>query len=302
MGRTNPPVRRPVRKKVSERGERSAETVCSSMEVAERLQPVAGRDDGEELEDPCGQAEASGEDHESESTGSEDSDSDSSAADGQTAHSIQKELSTLSFEQLQELQSKVGLKVYNQVAFGAGNGDSRKKRNRPQKNRPLEMSASRPVPFLRKVVPVRKELMRDPRFDDLSGEFDPDIYNKTYSFLSEIRDKEKEVIRKKLRKAKDPRQKQKLECLLQRMIHRDEAQKKQRQQKERLKEFKQNQRTRVQQGSKPYFLKKSEQRKLELKEKYLELKRSGKVETFLAKKRKRNAIKDRRKLPGKKSL
>lgn len=36
---------------------------------------------------------------------------------------------------------------------------------------------------------------------------------------------------------------------------------------------------------------------MELAEKYSELKKSGKLENFLSKKRKRNATKDRRKLP-----
>lgn len=41
----------------------------------------------------------------------------------------------------------------------------------------------------------------------------------------------------------------------------------------------------------------AEKKKLQLAEKYQELKKSGKLENFLSKKRKRNAGKDRRKLP-----
>lgn len=41
----------------------------------------------------------------------------------------------------------------------------------------------------------------------------------------------------------------------------------------------------------------AEKKKLQLSEKYQELKKSGKLENFLSKKRKRNAGKDRRKLP-----
>ncbi|TMS23345.1 Ribosomal RNA processing protein 36-like protein, partial [Larimichthys crocea] len=46
-----------------------------------------------------------------------------------------------------------------------------------------------------------------------------------------------------------------------------------------------------------FFLKNSDKKKLQLAEKYQELKKSGKLENFLSKKRKRNAGKDRRKLP-----
>lgn len=46
----------------------------------------------------------------------------------------------------------------------------------------------------------------------------------------------------------------------------------------------------------------AEMKKLELADKYAELKRSGKLESFLSKKRKRNAIKDKRHLPSQKNL
>lgn len=82
------------------------------------------------------------------------------------------------------------------------------------------MSAKVRVPFLRQVVPISKKVRkeqragtslekglnktfiisvlfpkvaRDPRFDDLSGEYNPEIFDKTYQFLNDIRAKEKEV-------------------------------------------------------------------------------------------------------------
>lgn len=81
------------------------------------------------------------------------------------------------------------------------------------------MSAKVRVPFLRQVVPISKKVRkrqevlscerrqncififspfspkvaRDPRFDDLSGEYNPEVFDKTYQFLNDIRAKEKEV-------------------------------------------------------------------------------------------------------------
>lgn len=82
------------------------------------------------------------------------------------------------------------------------------------------MSAKVPVPFLRQVVPISKKVRkgrdknllgdrrlkrrfifslcfpkvaRDPRFDDLSGEYNPEVFDKTYQFLNDIRAKEKQV-------------------------------------------------------------------------------------------------------------
>jgi ribosomal RNA-processing protein 36 len=50
-------------------------------------------------------------------------------------------------------------------------------------------------------------------------------------------------------------------------------------------------------GKKPFFLKKSVRRQLELAKRYKELKESGRLEKYLARKRKRNAQRDRRQLP-----
>ena len=53
----------------------------------------------------------------------------------------------------------------------------------------------------------------------------------------------------------------------------------------------------VREGKRPFFLKKSEQRRLELLAKYEELQASGKLDKFLEKRRKKNAAKDHRYLP-----
>lgn len=246
-------------------------------------------------------------DSDSESDVSDDTPgfSDSKRTDGsnQTHEDIKKELSTMSFEELMKLQNKVGTKVYNEVVYGAKNKPvaEKKKIKRQNKNRPMEVSAKKPVPFLRSVVPVKKRTSRDPRFDDLSGEYKPDIFYKTYGFLDDIKRREKEVVQKKLKHAKVPEQKEQLQHLLQRMVNQERAQKSMQKQREKELEFKRQQRELVNQGQKPFFLKKSDKRKLELAEKYSELKKSDKLENFLSKKRKRNATKDRRKMPFQKS-
>lgn len=81
------------------------------------------------------------------------------------------------------------------------------------------MCAKKPVPVLRQVATVRKpvsggtsrwlsacskrlyicllttclQVFRDPRFDDLSGEYKPEIFEKTYKFIDDIRSREKQV-------------------------------------------------------------------------------------------------------------
>ncbi|XP_048843418.1 ribosomal RNA processing protein 36 homolog [Brienomyrus brachyistius] len=234
---------------------------------------------------------------------SEDGDSTSEECDGaagsrETEEGIKKELSAMSFEEIMKLQNKVGTKVFNEVAYGAKKMlGTEKGKKRLNKNRPMEVSAKKPVPFLRHVLPVKKKMPRDPRFDDLSGEYKPEIFEKTYSFIKTLKQKEKELVQKKIKQVKSMKKKEQLDHLLKRMVDQERAQKQRELQREKELEHKRQQRELVKEGHRPFFLKKSDKRKLELAEKYSDLKRSGKLENFLSKKRKRNAMKDRRKMP-----
>ncbi|XP_049321878.1 ribosomal RNA processing protein 36 homolog [Astyanax mexicanus] len=210
----------------------------------------------------------------------------------------QSELSTVSFEDIMRLQNKVGTKALKKIAYGTTkNKQTAEPMKRLSKHRPEEMSAKKPVPFLRKVVPTKKMVSRDPRFDDLSGEFRPDVFKQTYNFIGEIREKEAEMVKSKLKKVKSEAKREELKSLLKRMKNQDSARQRLEQQREKELQFKRQQRELVGQGHRPFYLKKSDKKKLELANKYTELKKSGKLENFLSKKRKRNANKDRRKLP-----
>ncbi|XP_060225536.1 ribosomal RNA processing protein 36 homolog isoform X2 [Meriones unguiculatus] len=210
-----------------------------------------------------------------------------------------KDPSDMSFEELLELQRQGGPKVCRQVV--AGSCTKKQSPRQPvcvaDKHRPLEMSAKVRVPFLRQVVPISKKVARDPRFDDLSGEYNPEVFDKTYQFLNDIRAKEKELVKKQLKKHRSGEEHEKLQQLLQRMEQQEMAQQERKQQQELRLALKQERRALAQQGHRPYFLKRSEQHQLALAEKFKELKRSKKLESFLSRKRRRNAGKDRRQLP-----
>ncbi|RMC07776.1 hypothetical protein DUI87_15245 [Hirundo rustica rustica] len=285
-------------------------------------------------EQPLGRLEVA-----EESSGSSDDSDDggSVAGAGVAGAEGRKDQSDMSFEELLRVQSDARTRVSKKVSGGKKTAKPTKATLKQQQGKkgPLEMSAKRPVPFLRQVVPVRKKVQRDPRFDDLSGEYKPEIFLKTYSFLDSIKKQEKEMVQKQLKKCRNTEQKEKLQRLLNRMVssvqrllcealaqrtcglrsastltrailfvqtQQEQAQKKQQKLRERELSLKRQQRELAKQGKKPFFLKKSEKRKLELAEKYGELKRSGKLESFLSKKRKRNAIKDKRHLPSQKNL
>lgn len=252
-------------------------------------------DGGEEEDGDSGASEKEDDDDDDDD---EDPDDAGGSSEIQTRDDIKKELSNMSFEDIMKLQNKVGTKVYNEVAYGSDKSQRTGKKKRLNKNRPMEISAKKPAPFLRQVVSVRKPTLRDPRFDDLSGEYKPEIFEKTYKFINDIRHREKEIILKQLKKTKKNNQrKEKLQFLLKRMENQERARQSREQQRDRELQFKRHQRERANQGARPFFLKNSEKKKLLLAEKYQELKKSGKLENFLSKKRKRNAGKDRRKLP-----
>ncbi|KAK5865500.1 hypothetical protein PBY51_019766 [Eleginops maclovinus] len=255
---------------------------------------------GEEKEEAAeGEEEEDGDSEASDDEEDEDPEEDGGSSEIQTREDIKKELSNMSFEDIIKLQNKVGTKVYNEVAYGSEKTQGPRKKKRLNKNRPMEISAKRRAPFLRQVVAAKKPTLRDPRFDDLSGEYKPEIFVQTYKFINDIKQKEREIVKKQLKKTKPTniQRKEKLQFLLKRMDNQERARKNQEEQRERELQFKRLQRERASQGDKPFFLKNSEKKKLQLAEKYQELKKTGKLENFLSKKRKRNAGKDRRKLP-----
>nr|KAF6363561.1 ribosomal RNA processing 36 [Pipistrellus kuhlii] len=156
---------------------------------------------------------------------------------GDDGGGLRKDTSNMSFEELLELQSQVGTKTYKQLVAGSS---TKKQGCRPpvqnacvaDKHRPLEMSAKVRVPFLRQVVPISKKVARDPRFDDLSGEYKPEVFDKTYQFLNDIRAKEKQLVKKQLKKHRSGEKHEQLQQLLQRMEQQEMAQQERKRQQE----------------------------------------------------------------------
>ncbi|XP_038071511.1 ribosomal RNA processing protein 36 homolog [Patiria miniata] len=241
------------------------------------------------------------------SSESEEKDVQESEDEDDSLDVMRKELSEVPFEDLQKLQERVGSKVYDKALFGGSRGtprntsteqDARRKKfKRANKNRPQEVSSKVPVSRFRKAVPVKQTVRRDPRFDDLSGKFNEQAFESSYSFLDGVYSREKREVKKELKKAKTEQRKVELQRLLQRMEQQEKARIKKQREKETGREVKKQEKELVKQGKKPFFLKKSEQKKMELANRYMELKQSGKLAKHLARKRKKNSAKDRRHLP-----
>jgi len=219
-------------------------------------------------------------------------------------HEIRNNLSTLSFEELINLKQKIGSKVYNNTVYGTSSkkAQSSKEIRRVNKNRPRELSSKirqNKIKDLIKnsnMIPHQAEDNRpkDPRFDPACGEFDKDSFRKNFSFVNEIRKKEKNELEKEFRNCTDPERKETIKLLIQRIENKLRGEKSM----DKIREKKKNERegVKAQQKSKdkPIFKNKSVKKLENLVEKYEELKKTNRLQKHVQKRIKNNKIKDRK--------
>ncbi|KAG1708468.1 Ribosomal RNA processing protein 36 [Nymphon striatum] len=167
---------------------------------------------------------------------------------------------------------------------------------RLNKNRPREITSKVKVSNRKDIINVKKNIQRDPRFDDISGEFNPSIFEKTYSFIDDIKVSEEKVLRKKFNSEKNDEKKEEIKKLINRMENQRREKDKVKKQKETIGKIKREEVKQVKEGKKPFYMKKGVQKQVTLVEKFRELKKTGKLKKYIEKKRKKNAKLDRRKL------
>ena len=80
------------------------------------------------------------------------------------------------------------------------------------------MPSHRPVSRFRHVVPVLKRAARDPRFGQRSGKFNETMFKKAYSFLDGMKEGERQMAEKEMRKTRDPERRSQLHRLIQNMV------------------------------------------------------------------------------------
>lgn len=124
----------------------------------------------------------------------------------------------MSFEDLQKLKEKLGAKIYNETVFGKPNKKPTTNFKRANKNRPREMSSKRPVKVTKQVIPVKKYIPRDPRFDSLCGTFDDKSFKSNYKFLNDVKKNERTELQKEYENTTDPHRKKTIKLLIQRLV------------------------------------------------------------------------------------
>eukprot|EP00731_Ephydatia_muelleri_P027395 Em0019g268a len=211
---------------------------------------------------------------------------------------IKQELSEVTLGELQTIQTKIGSKKFDVVLQSESSHVKKKPMKRANKNRPREMSSKKPVPQFREVVELKKREQRlDPRFDEQTGTLNKEMFKKAYGFLDDIQQREKQALQKTAKKTRNPNTKERAQRLLQRMESQKAAEEKEASMKALQREHRRTEAKLISKGKKPFYLKKATQKKIELVQKYSELKKLGKVDEFIRKKRKKNASRDRKQMP-----
>eukprot|EP00124_Ichthyophonus_hoferi_P004284 Ihof_evm1s454 gene=Ihof_evmTU1s454 len=254
--------------------ESDEEVVFDDNEEGESEEEV---DENDESEEEVDENESSGEEEEEE----ED-------REATLLENLRQEIADTPFEELQAMKERLGTKRFDAMMKSISGAPQKqkpveKKTKKTQddykrlgKNRPREMSSKKQVSRLRQVAEVKTNKTRDPRFDSLSGHYNEDLFEKTYAFLDDIKKVEVEEVKKELGKTKDLDRRTQLQSLLTKM-QQDEKRKNADKKKQELKrQLRKAEREAVAQGKKPFYLKKSEEKKMELVTKFNTIKESGK--------------------------
>ena len=168
---------------------------------------------------------------------------------------------------------------------------------RTSKHAPAELSSRKAVSRKREVVPTQKINHRDPRFEPYGGVIDESISKRNYSFLDAYRNSEISELKLAIRKTNDGEFKEQLKSALLKMETRKEAHKTKEQQQEVLRKHRKEEKEKIEQGKRPFFLKKADQRKMLLIERF-ESMNTKQVDKVILGRRKKKAAKERKAMPG----
>lgn len=162
---------------------------------------------------------------------------------------------------------------------------------RSSKHAPTEVTSKKPVSRKRDIISDTRPKARDPRFDPLSGPLDEGRFKKAYAFLDSYRDDEIKELRETVKKTRDPAAKEDLKKQLKSMEGKRVTEKKRAEEEKVLEEHKKKEKELVRQGKNPFYLKKAEQKKRLLEERFKGMSK-GQVERAIVRRRKKDATKD----------
>ncbi|KAL8954231.1 MAG: hypothetical protein Q9193_007324, partial [Seirophora villosa] len=138
--------------------------------------------------------------------------------------------------------------------------------------------------------------VRDPRFEPLTGPLDEQKAKKNYGFLNDYRDLEMSELRSVIRQTKDPAAKENLKRALLRMESRKKSQQRKDEEQDILRAHRAKEKDLIRQGKKPFYLKKAEQKKLALVQRFEGMK-GKQADKAIERRRKKKASRHMREMP-----
>lgn len=167
---------------------------------------------------------------------------------------------------------------------------------RSSKHAPMAQASNRQVTRKRQVIDVPKRQVRDPRFGPLGGPVDDAALAKKYSFINDYQDSEMAELKAAIKKSKNEEDK----AVLKRKLLSMESKKKARENKEReqavVREHRKKEKEAIAQGKNPFYLKKSEQKKQALVNKFDSMKSKDR-ERLIERRRKKVSQKEKKNMP-----
>ncbi|KAI5849493.1 rRNA biogenesis protein RRP36 [Morchella snyderi] len=177
---------------------------------------------------------------------------------------------------------------------------TREELKRTSKHAPQEVSSKRAVTRRREVVAplVPAGLQpRDPRFDTaVRGVFDERVFRQNYGFLEGYREDEVRALRRDMERERDGARRGEMERVVKSMESKKHQQAQKLRSEELMREHKKKEREMIKQGKKPFYLKKTEQKKLLLVDRFRALS-DKQLDRVVEKKRKRKAQKEHKNIP-----
>ncbi|KAL7631020.1 UNVERIFIED_CONTAM: hypothetical protein RMT77_018694 [Armadillidium vulgare] len=206
----------------------------------------------------------------------------------------------MSMEELLAMQEKIGVKAFSKKILNTkqsslkkpNNNNKEKNFKRANKNRPRELplqrKPARKMNYIDKEKPLTSnQIIRDPRFDDLSGKLDIIAWKKNFQFLEEERMQEINILKKALKKEKHSEKQSKLKETIQRMENQNRERDKMNQERELKREERKMAISSMKEGRAPrYTSRKEKYLKMKMSQ-FDQLKSNDKVEKYLKRKEKK---------------
>jgi ribosomal RNA-processing protein 36 len=143
----------------------------------------------------------------------------------------------------------------------------------------------------------KKPKARDPRFDEMAGEFSESKFRQSYRFIEDLRKKEVMDLKERIKETKDWDEKKGLQRELAGLMARVTVEEKKAAAAKVHSELRKKEIEAVRQGKKPFYIKKTDEHKMVKMQQLEKLQDEGRLDKYLAKKRKKVAAKEHRYMP-----